>query len=147
MHDFETALPALHAVIEGRSVHSTAVYQSLIAEPDDDEKAFALAGRILDGAALWRPLPDLTIVLTDDVDAAVGRAEERNGEQFTDEQWVLHRRAATLFERLAAADPGYVRLLDRRDPDTDTLVGTITALLADAASRPFSGLVPPTVLP
>jgi hypothetical protein len=65
-----------------RSIHSTAVYQSLIMNPDD-EAAFVLAGRILDSAARWRPLPDLTIVLTDDVDAAVGRAEARNGEAFT----------------------------------------------------------------
>src|SRR5262249_658950 len=36
MHDFETTLPELRAgrtVIEGRSIHSTAVYQSLIMHP------------------------------------------------------------------------------------------------------------------
>lgn len=149
MHDFEAALPALQAgrtVIEGRSIHSTAVYQSLIMHPDDEE-AFGLASRILDGAARWRPLPDLTIVLTDDVDAAVGRAETRNGETFTDEQWTLHRRAASLFERLAAADPEHVRLLDRREHDADALVDIITAWMASAPTRPFHGLVPATVLP
>jgi dTMP kinase len=42
MHDFETTLPALLAgrtVIEGRSIHSTAVYQSLIMNPGDDRAA------------------------------------------------------------------------------------------------------------
>ncbi|MGH3564952.1 MAG: hypothetical protein ACRDRH_02740 [Pseudonocardia sp.] len=86
-------------------------------------------------------------MLTDDVDAAVGRAETRNGETFTAEQWNLHRRAAPLFERLAAADPEHVRLLDRREHDADALVDIITAWMASAPALPFHGLVPATVLP
>lgn len=149
MHDFETARPALLAgrtVIEGRSIHSTAIYQSLIMNPDDEE-AFGRANQILDSAAQWRPLPDLTIVLTDDVEAAVLRAEARNAEQFTAEQWNLHRRAAPMFERLAATDPEHVRVLDRREHDADTLVDLITAWIASAPTRPFHGLVPAWALP
>jgi dTMP kinase len=77
MHDFEAALPALRAgrtVIEGRSLHSTAVYQSLIMKPDDND-ALLLAEQILGSASRWRPLPDLTIVITDDVDAHSSRPE------------------------------------------------------------------------
>lgn len=69
MHDFEVSLPHLLAgrtVIEGRSIHSTAVYQSLIMYPDDCQAAAASVTHILDTAARWRPLPDLTIVLADD---------------------------------------------------------------------------------
>lgn len=141
MHDYETALPALRAgrsVIEGRSIHSTAVYQALIMNPDDED-AFAHAHQIRDQAARWRPLPDLTIVLTDHVDTAVHRAEARNGAAFTPEQWTLHRRAAVLFERLAT-DPTHVRLLDRRDHDTDTLVATITDWIATTPARPNHSL-------
>lgn len=144
MHDYEAALPALHhgrTVIEGRSLHSTAVYQSLIMESDDDA-AFVLAGQILGMAGRWRPLPDLTIVLTDDVEAAVGRAETRNGEPFTAEQWQLHGRAATLFEQLADADPQYIRLLDRRRHNADALVDIITAWIAEAPVRHFRDLLP-----
>jgi hypothetical protein len=71
MHDFDAALPALRAgrtVIKGRSRHSTAVYQSLIMKPEDND-ALLLAEQILGSASRWRPLPDLTIVITDDVDA------------------------------------------------------------------------------
>lgn len=117
MHDFEITLPALRAgrtVIEGRSIHSTAVYQSLIMHPEDDVAALALARQILDSATRWRPLPDLTIVITDDVKAAVTRAETRDGITYTAEQWHLHHRAAALFEHLAHADPKHLRLLDRR---------------------------------
>jgi dTMP kinase len=89
MHDFETILATLLAgrtVIEGRSIHSTAVYQSLIMYPDDCQAAAASVTRILDTAARWRPLPDLTIVITDDPEAAVRRAEARDGTTFTAEQ-------------------------------------------------------------
>ncbi len=92
MHDFEATLPNLLAgrtVIEGRSIHSTAVYQSLIMHPDDYQAAAASVARILNTAARWRPLPDLTIVITDDPQAAVRRAEARDGASFTAEQWAV----------------------------------------------------------
>lgn len=150
MHDFETTLPALRAgrtVIEGRSIHSTAVYQSLIMNPDDDVAALALAGQILDSTARWRPLPDLTIVITDDVKAAVGRAETRDGIAYTAEQWQLHHRAAALFEHLAHVDPKFLRLLDRREHDVPALVAIIREWIATAPTRPFDGLAQATVAP
>lgn len=150
MHDFETTLPALragHTVIEGRSIHSTAVYQSLIMHPDDDAAALTMARQILDDTAHWRPLPDLTIVLTDDVEVAVGRAEARDGITYTAEQWQLHHRAAALFERLARADPEYVRLLDRRQHDVPTLVATITEWICTVPARPFGGFGAATMVP
>jgi dTMP kinase len=150
MHDYETTLPALRAgrtVIEGRSIHSTAVYQSLIMNPDDDGAALVLAGQILDSTGRWRPLPDLTIVITDHVKAAVGRAEARDGVSYTAEQWQLHHRAAALFEHLAHADPEYLRLLDRREHDVPALVAIIREWIATAPTRPFDGLAPATVIP
>ncbi|MPZ66040.1 MAG: hypothetical protein GEU83_11175 [Pseudonocardiaceae bacterium] len=60
-----------------------AVYQSLIMNPGDDRAAAVLAGQILDTTARWRPLPDLTIVITDDVEAAVRRAEARDCAAYT----------------------------------------------------------------
>lgn len=144
MHDYETVLPHLSTgrmVIEGRSIHSIAVYQSLITHPGDDEAAFDYANTILDLAAGWRPLPDLTIMLIDEVDAAIRRAEHRNQAPFTPEQWEIHRRAAELFERLAAVDTEHIRLLDRREHDTDTLIAAIDESLATAPTRPFYGVV------
>ncbi|MGI9001989.1 MAG: dTMP kinase [Pseudonocardia sp.] len=138
MHDYETTLPALRAgrtVIEGRSIHSTAIYQSLILHPDDDNAAADSVQAILETAARWRSLPDLTIVLTDDLHAAVHRAETRDDRAFTDDQWVVHLRAATLFERLTDLDPTHVRLLDRRDHDTDSLVELISRWIDAAPAR------------
>jgi dTMP kinase len=149
MHDFEATLPDLLAgrtVIEGRSIHSTAVYQSLIMYPEDREAAAASVVRILDTAAWWRPLPDLTIVITDDPQAAVRRAEARDGTTFTAEQWAVHYRAAPLFEHLATIDSEHVRLLDRREHDTETLVAMIGQWITTAPARCFD-LLAPAALP
>lgn len=121
-HDYEASRDALTAgrlVLEGRSLHTVAVYQSLILHPDDDDAAHEHARQILALAACWRPLPDLTILVTDDVAAAVRRAEQRDAIPYTPEQWRLHRRAAALFDRLAGDDPDRIRVLDRRTTDAE----------------------------
>ncbi len=118
--DYETVRDALQQdrlVLEGRSLHTVAVYQSLILHPDDDAAAHDQARQILVLAASWRPLPDLTILVTDDVDTAVRRAEQRDGTPYTPQQWRLHHRAATLFDRLATDEPDRIRVLDRRTID------------------------------
>jgi dTMP kinase len=145
MYDFEATLPTLLAgrtVIEGRSIYSTAIYQSLIMHPDDHHTAAASVAHILDTAARWRPLPDLTIVITDDPQAAIHRAEARDGITFTAEQWALHHHAAPLFEHLATIDPEHVRSLDRREHNTNALVTTIGEWITTAPTRPFDLLAP-----
>jgi dTMP kinase len=116
-------------------VHSTAVYQSLISHPDDDEAAHRHVHAILNLAAAWRPLPDRAILLTDDVTAAIHRAERRDGIQYTTEQWRLHHRAATLFTRLAVDDPDHVTALDVRGKDTDAIVDQLAGLINSTSQR------------
>jgi dTMP kinase len=77
IHDYEASLPTLRSgrtVIEGRSVHSVAVYQSLILE-HDDARAAAVAQQILATATTLRPLPDLTVLVVDEPTTAVHRAD------------------------------------------------------------------------
>jgi dTMP kinase len=117
MYDYETSLPALRdgrVVIEGRSLHTVAVYQSLILYPHDDAAAFTEAQTILDQAARWRPLPDLTVLITDDVTTALHRAEQRDTTAISGANRALHTRAAALFDRLAIRDPNRIKRLDRR---------------------------------
>jgi dTMP kinase len=132
MHDYEAhAAPALargQLVLEGRSLHSTAVYQSAILHADD-EAAYQHARTILALAARWRPLPDLTILLIDDVPTALARAERRDAKIYTAEQRNLHHRAATIFERLADHDPDRIRVIDRRKHDTDEVVRRMAELI------------------
>ncbi|MGW0251131.1 hypothetical protein ACWDYH_31330 [Nocardia goodfellowii] len=149
-HDYESSQTLLNqgrTVIEGRGLHSTAVYQSLIAHPDDENAAFSFATTILATAAGYRPLADQTMLLIDDVDLAVGRAEARNGQPFTAEQWILHRRAAELFERLAGADPDRFVVLDRRHLDTAALVAAIIGVLGAAKPAPPGFAGPPAPHP
>jgi dTMP kinase len=143
MFDYEAGCAAALAegrtVIEGRSVHSIAVYQSLIRHPGDED-AYRQARIILDLAAVWRPMPDLTILITDDVATAVRRAEARDGRRYTNEQWQLHRRAAALFDRLAADDAGRVRVLDRRRLPIDSLIQQMATLIGIAPTSCVRGL-------
>lgn len=115
--DFTQCLPLLmrgEAVIEGRSMDSIAVYQSLITYPDDLDRAHAEALAILAIAAQWRPLPDLTILIVDEVPTAIRRAEQRDGRRFTAEQANIHYQADTLFRWLATNQPDRFRVIDRR---------------------------------
>jgi dTMP kinase len=133
MFDYERSLDALRAgrpVLEGRSIHSTAVYQSLIASPDSDEMAYSHATALLDLAGSWRPLPDLTVLVIDDVEAAISRAERRDDRTYTPQQRHIHRRAAAMYARLALVDQRRIAVLDRRVDDADRLVARMRTLIA-----------------
>ncbi|MDX3099001.1 thymidylate kinase [Streptomyces sp. ME19-03-3] len=116
-HDLDTVLPDLaqgRTVVEGRSVDTTAVCQALLLHPDDPDAALETATDLLDLASSFRPLPDLTILVTDDASKALERAQQRDSCFFTSEQAAFMRGACTLFEELAATDPARYRVVDRR---------------------------------
>jgi dTMP kinase len=117
-HDLDTVLLGLssgRAVIEGRSIDSTAVCQALLLHPGDGDTALDTATALLELASSWRPLPDLTILVTDDACQAVVRAQRRGQCVFTSEQATFMRAACALYERLAATDPARYRVVDRRN--------------------------------
>ncbi|MFC9585818.1 dTMP kinase [Streptomyces yangpuensis] len=119
-HDLDTVVPDLargQAVVEGRSVDTTAVCQALLLHPGDPDAALKTAVDLLALAASYRPLPDLTILVTDDAPKALVRAQWRDRCVFTDEQAQFMREACELFERLAATDPVRYRVVDRRHVD------------------------------
>ncbi|MGW4370324.1 hypothetical protein ACWEKT_32235 [Nocardia takedensis] len=119
-HDLDTVLPELAAgrtVIEGRSVDSTAVCQALLLHPDNPRAALDAAVGLLRLAAAYRPLPDLTILITDDPAHAVARTQHRDRYLLTGEQATFMHHAGALYEQLAATDPTRCRILDRRTVD------------------------------
>src|SRR5262249_8986355 len=107
--------------------------QSLITNPADDEAAYRHARAILALAERWRPPPDLTILLVDDVTTALQRAERRDATAYTPEQRQLHGRAAGLFERLAEADPQRIPIIDRRQLGPDEAVARMADLITGAS--------------
>lgn len=134
-YDYEAhcahALRNGHMVLEGRSVHCVAVYQSLILHPADDQQAYHEMRSILDIAAQFRLMPDLTFLITDDVRAAIGRAERRDRITFTFENQRLLHRVAGLFERLANDAPDTVAVIDRRHLSNDDAIALMQARIGE----------------
>ncbi|WP_329431250.1 thymidylate kinase (plasmid) [Streptosporangium sp. NBC_01495] len=117
-YDLDTVIAELssgRAVIEGRSVDTTAVCQALLLHPDAPDAALETATALREFASSYRPLPDLTILVTDDAVEAVERAQRRDRRVFTTEQATFMREACALYERLAATDPARYRVVDRRN--------------------------------
>lgn len=118
--DLDTVLPVLaggRTVVEGRSVDSTAVCQAQLLHPHDPDTALETARALLALAGSYRPLPDLTILITDDADRAIDRAQRRDQRVFTPAQAAFMRAAGALFEHLAATDPARYRIVDLRGTD------------------------------
>ncbi|MFE9679284.1 dTMP kinase [Streptomyces sp. NPDC006259] len=147
-HDLDTVLPDLargQTVVEGRSVDTTAVCQALLLHPDDPDAALKAATDLLGLASSYRPLPDLTILVTDDASKALERAQRRDACVFTGEQADFMRAACTLFEQLAATDPARYRVVDRRRVDehqaADQIRGWIQGAGGDLAClmEPWQG--------
>jgi dTMP kinase len=148
-HDLDTVIPALssgRAVVEGRSVDTTAVCQALLLHPEDPDTALDTASALLDLASSYRPLPDLTILVTDDPSQALTRAQRRDRCVFTAEQAAFMSEACTLFERLAATDPVRYRVVDRRHVDEYEAAEKIRAWI-QSASGDLGCLVEPWQVP
>lgn len=121
-HDLDTVIPELSAgrtVIEGRSIDTTAVCQALMLHPGNPDAALDEALALLGLAASFRPLPDLTILITDNAAAAIERAQQRDRRVFTPEQAAFMHEAAALFEQVAATDPARYQVVDRRSTGED----------------------------
>ncbi|WP_042379998.1 dTMP kinase [Streptacidiphilus melanogenes] len=134
-HDLDTVLHDLaggRTVVEGRSVDTTAVCQALLLHPDDPDAALQTATALLDLASSYRPLPDLTILVTDDASKALERAQRRDRCVFTAEQADFMREACALFERLAATDPVRYCVVDRRHVDEHEAAAQIRAWILSA---------------
>ncbi|MFE9968670.1 thymidylate kinase [Streptomyces sp. NPDC005525] len=136
-HDLDTVIPELssgRAVVEGRSVDTTAVCQALLLHPDDPDAALETATALLELASSYRPLPDLTILVTDDASEALVRAQQRDQCVFTSEQATFMREACALFEQLAATDPARYRVVDRRNADEHEAAEQIRAWIHGAGT-------------
>ncbi|MER5356222.1 thymidylate kinase [Kitasatospora sp. NPDC002551] len=140
LRTWETIRAPLHTgrtVLEGRSLHSVAVYQAAALHPRDDTAALEQARALMREATAWRPAPDITILLTDHVGTALGRAEQRDGRPISAAERAVHERCARLFTELAADDPR-VRHLDRAaQPDPQAAADLITTWVTTAHPQPW----------
>lgn len=130
----EPALDAGRIVIEGRSLHSIATYQALILDSRSDQGAYNEALDLLELAAGWRPMPDLTLLVLDHVEAAIARLERREGRSCTLDERRMHHRADRLYRALAAADPDRIKTVDRTTNTPEQAVQQMQALISDRAA-------------
>lgn len=145
-YDYEATAQAAGAgqiIIDGRSLDTTAVYQSVLMYPGDDEAALEQARRILRLAGQWRPLPDLTILICGDAELALDRASQRDQRPFTSEERLIELRADRLYRQLAAQDLNRIRVLnpDGLDPvaAATVMANLITSILLGLDCQPYPG--------
>lgn len=134
-HDLDIVRPALSAgriVVEGRSIDTTAVCQAVQLHPGEQAAALDEAVALVRLAASFRPLPDLTILITDDPSAAIERAQQRDSRLYLPGQVAFLNQTSALHELLAATDPARYRVVDRRSASSGAAVRKIRAWIEQA---------------
>ncbi len=100
-------------ILEDRGVDSVAIYQSLILAGLDAPAAQVhhLMELIYATAGHWRPAPDRTMLLTDDIGTCISRLEQRTGQTIAASDRALISRAARLYADQAAYEPSRFRVV------------------------------------
>ncbi|MGH3811434.1 MAG: dTMP kinase [Pseudonocardiaceae bacterium] len=131
-HELVTQMLARPAmVLEDRGVDTVAIYQAaiMLGEHGTEEQTWTLAQQIYQTAAQWRPIPDLTLLITDDLDNCWRRWAEREGIPLTGEQQRLVSRVAGLYCRQAAHEPERFRIVARAGRDEDEILTEMAHLV------------------
>lgn len=135
VHDYERLghSPA-PIMLEDRGVDTVAMYQSVILAGPDAEDAHLddLVHRVQDTAAQWRPRPDLTLLISDDVDTCLERVAQREGHRLPPADEELIRGVDRLYHRHAAADPDRWRVIDRTGRDSGAVLAEMRAICLHA---------------
>lgn len=123
-------------VIEDRGIDTVALYQAVIGSGNDDttpdDVLHAAAERVYAAAAPWLPMPDLTVLLRDDIAACERRFAERDGRPPAQDERRIIAAAGRLYLWRAASEPGRIRTIDRSGLDIADVLDTVVELL-DAA--------------
>jgi dTMP kinase len=123
-----SAMPHTQVILEDRGPDTVAVYQAAIMHPHSTEaQTLDAAHRILAFAGRWRPLPDLTLLITDDSGICEERFATRTGQPVEPPERKLMRSAARLYELLAAAEPARYKVISRQDRTTEQVLADMTA--------------------
>jgi dTMP kinase len=130
-----SALPHTQVVLEDRGPDTVAVYQALILHPDGTEaQILDTAQRILAFAGRWRPLPDVTLLITDDPGICEERFAARTGRPVEPPERRLMRSAAQLYEQLAAAEAARYKVISRQDRTTGQALADMAAACRPATA-------------
>ena len=123
-----SAMPHTQVVLEDRGPDTVAVYQAAIMHPHSTmAQTLDAAQRILAFAVRWRPLPDLTLLITDDPGICEERFAARTGQAVEPPERKLMRDAARLYELLATAEPARYKVISSQDRTTEQVLADMTA--------------------
>lgn len=105
-HQRRASGEGVELILEDRGFDTVAVYQAIILGQNSTvERMHALAQRIYAVVTRWWPPPDVTLLLTDDLNMCAERFAERIGRRLHDDELALMDWADQLYTRQATADP------------------------------------------
>jgi dTMP kinase len=118
-------------VLEDRGIDTVAIYQAAIMLGDQatQEQTWTLAQQIYQTAAQWRPVADVTLLITDDLEDCARRWAQREATPLTGEQQHLVRRVAGLYHCQAAHEPERFRIVVRTGRDEDDIITEMAHLV------------------
>ncbi|MGH3915825.1 MAG: hypothetical protein ACRDTC_20805, partial [Pseudonocardiaceae bacterium] len=125
-------------VLEDRGIDTTALYQAaILLGPDvSDDDTWVLAQQIHATAAMWRPAPELVLLVLDDIDTCLCRYAERVDRPMTTEEQHLVTRVNRLYQRQAEHEPGRFRVVQRAGRTEEDVVDEMEHLvLAEIGER------------
>lgn len=124
-------VPAI--VLEDRGIDTVAVYQAVITAGVGAPSAeiLQLMRRIYATAAHWRPLPDLTLLVVDDLNVCIARFQARLGCTLPPLDIALIARASEIYAYLAADQPNRFVIIDRSgEAEADAVDHMYTACIS-----------------
>ncbi len=130
-HRHETWPHDSEITLEDRGPWSAAVYQAVILHPRSDRVALTTARQILHASTMWRPWPDITVLLRDDTATCEHRFATRLCRNLTADELRVLRRASRLYDDLTA-DVNHVHVIDRRGRSTDDVLDELTLVCTGA---------------
>lgn len=107
--------PQADLVLEDRGIDTVAMYQAAIltGPTASTPEALQVAQRIYRTAAAWRPPPQCTLLLTDDLDTCLRRFADRTGQPVCAADAALIAQVHGLYLAQAAAEPRRFVIIDR----------------------------------
>jgi dTMP kinase len=128
--------PSPRIVLEDRGVDSVAIYQAVILADDPPAigQAEGIVRQIYATAWHWRPPPDRTILLVDDLEVCINRFEDRLGLTLPSADRRLIKTAARLYAAQAAAEPERFTVVSRAGRSEDDVLDELRHLCLTAPS-------------
>lgn len=131
-----SAAPGTRLVLEDRGPDTVAVYQAAILHSSGTPaQVLHTAQQILAAAAYSRPLPDLTLLLTDEPELCEERFATRIGRPVTPDERVLMGRAARMYALLAEAEPARYAVISRRGLTSGQVLAAMSAACRQQIDR------------